>query len=562
MTTITAEPQQVKFGDYTLTSKIGQGGAAEIFKARQESLDRDVAIKILTQRLCNDPDIVRRFERESLVIARLIHPNIVHVIDKGNIGGRYYFVMEYIEGTSLREVIAADRTTLETKLEIFIDVCKALDYAHKNGVIHRDIKPTNVLIDQQGNPRVADFGIAQIIGVTDMEITSPDVILGTISYMSPEQKVSSTNVDHTTDIYSMGVMLYEMLTGKKPLGHFKLPSELEPDIDPRFDDIVIKCLAQEPKDRFQNAVQLKDAVLEVLHSQQTGGVEITDVGADSFLGKCRHLDTIKETKYSTTLLVENRLSKKLYVIKKHRRGDVGRKEATLLSSLKHPHIVTIHGAGGDAKTTVIILEYMSGGSLSDRLARRYSWHQVMDIIIPAVKAVDFAHKNKIIHGNIRPSNILFDTKDNVKLTDFGLPEHYQDTNERNWYAAPEHEISKLADMYALGVVLYQLLTHRLPQYTREGLLDIGEDRRFMPVPIQQMVERLLARKPANRYQTAGEFLDDWESYQAEIIEEKTRMQKELLAPPSLPQQKSPAFYIGLVVIAIVIITLIVLLILK
>ncbi|MEA3296363.1 MAG: serine/threonine-protein kinase, partial [candidate division Zixibacteria bacterium] len=215
MTTSVPEKKKVKIGEYVLTGKIGEGGIAEIFRARQESLNRDVAIKILNSTMTADPDIVRRFERESIVIASLNHPNIVHIIDRGIAGGRYYFVMVYIDGTSLREVIDSNRIPLKTKLEMIVQVTKGLDYAHKNGVIHRDIKPANILIDRQGNAMVADFGIAQIIETPEGEMTSTDIIMGTMSYMSPEQKVSSTNVDQTTDIYAVGVILYEILVGKK-----------------------------------------------------------------------------------------------------------------------------------------------------------------------------------------------------------------------------------------------------------------------------------------------------------------------------------------------------------
>jgi len=239
----------VKFGEYLLTGKIGKGGVAEIYKGRQESLDRDVAIKILSPKLSCDPDIVRRFEQESLVIAKLNHPNIVHVIDKGDVGGRCYFVMEYIDGASMREVINSESIPLKRKLEMIVEVCKALDYAHKNGVIHRDIKPANVLIDRQGNARVADFGIAQIVSAPEGEMTALDIVMGTLSYMSPEQKDSSTNVDQTTDIYAVGIILYEILVRKMPVGYFKMPSEIDPKINPKLDEIVLKCMAQESKDR-------------------------------------------------------------------------------------------------------------------------------------------------------------------------------------------------------------------------------------------------------------------------------------------------------------------------
>ncbi|MCK4632576.1 MAG: serine/threonine protein kinase, partial [candidate division Zixibacteria bacterium] len=189
------DQKEVRIGDYVITGRIGQGGIAVIFKACQESLNRDVAIKMLSSKLTNDPEIVRRFERESLVVAKLNHPNIVHVIDRGVAGDRYYFVMDYIDGSSLREVIDSVQIPLNTKLEMVVQSLKALDYAHKNGVIHRDIKPANILVDRQGNALVADFGIAQIVGTPDHEMTASDVVMGTMAYMSPEQKLSSTNVD-------------------------------------------------------------------------------------------------------------------------------------------------------------------------------------------------------------------------------------------------------------------------------------------------------------------------------------------------------------------------------
>jgi serine/threonine-protein kinase len=179
----TTPHKAVKIGDYIVTGKIGQGGIAEIYRAKQPSLNRDVAIKMLSKALSDNPDIVRRFDRESLVTAHLNHPNIVHVIDKGIAGGRYYFVMEYVDGTSLRQVIDSDKIPLKTKLEAVVQVCKGLDYAHKNGVVHRDIKPANILIDRQGHAMITDFGIAQIVSGEKKEIdtTGSDMVMGTVA---------------------------------------------------------------------------------------------------------------------------------------------------------------------------------------------------------------------------------------------------------------------------------------------------------------------------------------------------------------------------------------------
>lgn len=510
------DKKTVKIGDYTLTGKIGQGGVAVIYKGVQESLDREVAIKVLSTKMSNDEEIVRRFERESVVIGKLNHPNIVHVIDKGFAGGRYYFVMTYIEGTSFREVIDSDKINLRTKLDMMVQVCKALDYAHKNGVIHRDIKPTNILIDKQGNALVADFGIAQIVGSPETEMTSSEIIMGTLAYMSPEQKISSTNVDQTTDIYAMGVILYEILLGKKPLGHFKLPSELDSNINSKFDKVIQKCLAPEAKDRYQRAVELKDDLLDAMNGTDTSHSPAEDISltdSESFMGKCRYLDTIKETRFSSTILVENRLNKKLYVIKKHCRGDHGRKEAKLLSSLKHKNIINIFGSGGDNKNTVIITEYASGGSLSDRMVRIYNWKDAFKIIFDIAAGLDHAHKNNIVHGNIRPSNILFDDKDNPKIADFGMPAHYEQHKRKNWYNPPEHKVSKQGDIYSLGVILHQMIAGRNPSYNSAGNIRLDDIKNNFPEAVYNIISKLMAIRVSRRYQTCEELLIDWDDFE-------------------------------------------------
>lgn len=527
-TSVQIEPgkKYARIGEYVITAKIGQGGIAEIYKGYQESLGRDVAIKILSAQLTSNPDIVRRFERESMVIARLNHPNIVHVIDRGVAGGRYYFVMEYIDGTSMREVIDSTRVATTVKLEMIAQVCKALDYAHKNGVIHRDIKPANILIDRQGNPRVADFGIAQIIGAPDAEMTGSDIVMGTLAYMSPEQKISSTNVDQTTDIYAVGVIIYEILLGKKPLGHFKLPSEIDATISPQFDEIIQKCLAPEAKDRYQSAVDLKNALMDALGGGQGARTpeELTAQGSESFMGKCRYLDTIKETPHGSTVLVENKVNKRLYVIKRHDKGEVGRKEAKILSTLKNKNIVNIIGSGGDAKNTVIITEYAPGGSLAERMVRKYEWEKAMTIILQVATGLGFAHKNNIVHGNLRPSNILFAAGDEIKICDFGLPPHYDAPGKKNWYSPPEFKPSKLGDIYALGVILHQLITGRTPQFDLSDRLMLDDVKMYLPAAVVEMMTKLLAQRVIYRYKSCDELLADWESYQ------KERDKKPVVAP--------------------------------
>ncbi|RKX25588.1 MAG: serine/threonine protein kinase [Candidatus Zixiibacteriota bacterium] len=532
------QKKELRIGDYILTGKIGQGGIAEIYKARQESLGRDVAIKILFSQFSDDPEILRRFELESVVIAKLNHPNIVHVIDKGKAGSRYYFVMEYVDGTSLREVIDSSKITVKTKLEMVVQTCKALDYAHKNGVIHRDIKPANILVDRQGNPRVADFGIAQIVTTPDHEVTSSDVVMGTLAYMSPEQRISSTNVDQTTDIYALGVIIYEILVGKKPMGRFKLPSEIDASIGYEYDSIIQKCLAQDPKDRFQSATELKNEILNSIGggSSSTNAADYSVGGVESFVGNCQYLDTIKETRFGSTILVENGVSKRLYVIKKHSKGEAGRKEAKLLSTLKHKNIINILGSGGDKKKTVVISEYAAGGSLADRMARKHEWPKAMAVVLEIADGLDFAHKNNVIHGNIRPSNILFDANDVVKIIDFGLPVHYDVPNKKNWYSAPERKQSRQGDVYAVGVILHQLITGRNPSYDLGDNLRFGDISSSLPEDIQNILSKLLAVRVSKRYKGLGEMMLDWEDF--ERRREEARFHRNIKTETPVEKKKS------------------------
>ncbi|UCD94393.1 MAG: serine/threonine protein kinase, partial [Candidatus Zixiibacteriota bacterium] len=472
-------PPEIK--DFEIISKIGQGGIAEIFKARQVSLNRHVAIKVLFPEMTSDPDIVRRFERESTTIAGLNHPNIVHVIDRGKAGDRYYFVMEFVGGMSFRDIIYSTKYTLRQKLGMIVDVLKGLDYAHKNGVIHRDIKPANILVDKQGNVQVADFGIAHIVGKPEHEMTSSDVVMGTIAYMAPEQRASAANVTPAADIFAVGLMIYEILVGDLPQGRFKLPSEINPKVPKRFDEIVTRCLAQDPKERYQKAVELKDDLLNVISGRSPAGNAGQNgyPGVESFIGKCQFLDTLKESKYSSTMLVENKESHELFVIKKNGRNSTGIKEATLLASLKHDNIINVLGAGGDNRRLVVVMEYAPGGSLADRMVKPYPFDKAMQIIIAVADALDFAAKNGIIHGNLRPSNILFTRDDNVKVSDFGLPPHYN-LMEKNWYASPEKRVSKQADVYSLGVILHQMLFGKNPVYDRSSNLFLGRVNNIIP----------------------------------------------------------------------------------
>ncbi|MGE3166904.1 MAG: protein kinase [Planctomycetota bacterium] len=241
-------------GGYRLEEVIGWGGMSVVFRASQLSLDRNVALKVLRKDLAQDPEFAQRFLKEARTLADLSHPNIVQVIDQGIHEGNYFLVMEYIDGVSLRDVLSEKRLSPAEALRLVPALCAALEYAHQRGVVHRDIKPENLMLTRAGVPKIADFGLARIVGrsADSARLTKTQTIMGTIEYMAPEQREGNRDVDHRADIYSLGVVLYEMLTGELPIARFPLPSE-KVQVDVRLDEVVLKVLEKDRDRRYQRA---------------------------------------------------------------------------------------------------------------------------------------------------------------------------------------------------------------------------------------------------------------------------------------------------------------------
>jgi len=256
------------FDDYEITRLVGAGGMGVVFEALQSRLDRKVAIKILNVDRGDREEMSTRFEREAIALAALDHPNIVSVFDVGETaaapsGVRYYFlVMEYVAEGSLQRILTDGRLSPFRALTITQQICDALQFAHDHEVVHRDVKPANILLDQTGNVKIADFGLAKFRagGVGHMTLTDTNMSMGTPLYMAPEQLDETEDVDHRGDIFSLGVVLYQMLTGTTPQGAWDEPSTLQPDVDPRFDDVVTKAMRRNPADRYQQASDLKSDI--------------------------------------------------------------------------------------------------------------------------------------------------------------------------------------------------------------------------------------------------------------------------------------------------------------
>src|ERR1700722_9915979 len=240
----------------------GHGGMGTIYKARQPQLDRMVALKILSPELGRDPAFAQRFSREAQALAKLNHTNIVSVFDFGHAGGFFYLIMEYVDGVSLRTLIEQKTIHAEEAQRIVIEICHALQYAHEEGIVHRDIKPSNILLDKKGRVKIADFGLAQLVGKKAKDWAAggrPSMVMGTPHYMAPEQLDQPGKVDRRTDLSALAVVLYEMLTGDLRLGRFAPPSD-KAGLDPRLDEVVSRALAKQPRRRYQNASEFRAAV--------------------------------------------------------------------------------------------------------------------------------------------------------------------------------------------------------------------------------------------------------------------------------------------------------------
>ena len=276
-------------GQYEITEVIGKGGMATVYRAYQPRLKRDVAVKVMLSPLAADPTFRERFEREAQAIARLRHPNILSIHDYGETQDkRLYLVMDYVQGGTLQERMAT-RISPDNAMETAIQVADALDYAHRQGIVHRDIKPSNILLTHDGQPLLADFGLAKPTH-SESRLTGGGLMLGTPDYMAPEQ-IKGASVDGRIDIYALGVIIFEMLTGQHPYAGetsasvivkhitepIPPPSKVNPAIHPALDEVVVKATAKAPHERYQRASEMVYALQMARPSSVTMQVDVSEL---------------------------------------------------------------------------------------------------------------------------------------------------------------------------------------------------------------------------------------------------------------------------------------------
>lgn len=273
----TLDGQQL--GPYQIVNQIGSGGMATVYKAYHARLNRHVAIKVMHEAFQQDDNFLARFEREAQIVAQLEHANIVPIYDFSDLDGRPYLVMKFIEGQTLKARMMRNPPTLADIQRILPPIANALDYAHRQGILHRDIKPSNVVIDSNGVPYLTDFGLARIAQLGESTL-SQDSVLGTPQYISPEQAMGKRDLTPATDLYSLGVVLYELVVGRVPFSSdtpfatihdhiyraLPLPSEINPELTPEIDAVLDKALSKRPEDRYKTAAELVSAFLSAVEA--------------------------------------------------------------------------------------------------------------------------------------------------------------------------------------------------------------------------------------------------------------------------------------------------------
>jgi serine/threonine protein kinase len=566
---------------YEILGEVARGGMGIVYRARQRSLNRIVALKVMRRREHTTAQDRARFRVEAEAVARLDHPNIVRIHDFGEHEGLPYFSMEFVEGGSLAHKLAAGPLPPAQAAHLVESLARAMDYAHGHRIIHRDLKPANILLAPAGSggpdgerppaepganwvPKIADFGLVKCLD-EDLKLTITHAVMGTASYMAPEQAGLRRDVGPAVDVYALGAILYEALTGRPPFRAATReltilqvlcdepvrPTQLIPGLPADVEGVCLKCLEKDPAQRYPGAL----ALAEDLHRFQGGeplaikplsewerqarwarraGYEILEVSGCSVLGLT----------YRAVQLCLNRVVT-LKTISSRSQSDPARREqfrteAEVAAHMQHPNILQIYDFGEEYGQSYLALEHVEGGTLAERCTGQpWPAREAAEMIEKLARATHHAHRQGIVHTNLRPFNVLLTDTGEPKITDFGLArlleKGHKDTGQRGtWgslsnYMAPEQaagrpeEIGPATDLHALGAMLYEMLTGRPPylgdtvRATVQMILQTEPTAPTQLVPglprrLETVCLRCLRKEPRERYQSAAEMAHDLRRY--------------------------------------------------
>jgi len=572
-------------GSYQLIEQVSENEGGTVYKAYEPNLKRQVAIKVLAEEEGGGAELRERFINEAKTVAKVVHPNIIPIYDvvEGQIS---YFVMKYVSGT-LRDLMGHPMDLL-TVSRLLDQIAAALDYAHAQGVLHLNLKPANMLW-QDEQVWLTDFDLAQVLDFVDQEsITGLNIVslLSTPVYASPEWWAEEGTVDHRADIYSLGIVLYEMVTGVVPFqaeDEFALivqhlqeplpePTTIRADLPPAVSQVMLKALAKKPAARYQQAGELAEALRQAVGAEAIQPItpsademanarelSLSDQPADQYqvlaqvsYGKTGELFKAYQPALKRYVAIESVLIHSPQI-----REDTVR-NAQMMAQLSHPNIRPIYQVHVTDKQVYIVKEWTSGGTLSQFLlqsALPLPLFMLSRLVDQIAAALDYAHDRDVLHLNLSPQRILLNKKENDEwlLLDNFMPSNDEELSGTTIgvpaFMSPEQiqgqPLNRRADVYALGVLLYEMVTGSVPfaRHSASSLKVLTESppspRTFnpqLPPAVEELILKALAKEPDHRYKRAGGVALAWRQAIEANIEAK--IEANALARPSSPA--SPA----------------------
>jgi serine/threonine protein kinase len=555
---------------YEILEELGRGGMGIVYKARQTSLKRLVALKMIRDSAFAGPEHRIRFRREAEAVARLQHANIIQIHEIGEHAGLPFFSMEYAEGGSLAQKLAVRPLPAAEAAELVRTLAEAVDHAHQRNVIHRDLKPANVLLAGDGRPLITDFGLAKLLdGDTSLSVSG--AILGTASYMAPEQAEGRTReVGPATDVYALGAILYELLTGGPPFRAETWqatvqqvihddpppPRQLQPDVPTDLEQICLKCLAKDPGRRYNRAADLAEDLRRFL-----AGEPLCDMvgpfggsGPPGIPG-FEVLEPLGQGDDRVRLFKVRELSSGRLACLKMLRELVGRDDLErfcrtvlpVLNRLQHPNLVRVYDCGARGEWRYLVQEFMPGGSLRRRIGSEpQPVRGSVELVESLARTIQVVHDHGLVHGNLEPANVLLEADGTPRIAEVGLVNQPgrasarpadEVTGTMSWrissrhlpdfvgnlrYLAPEviySDTGPYSDVYGLGAILYHLLTGR-PPFVSDSLAHLfAQTLKLNPTPPSNLRPEVQAelgalcltclhKEPTHRYPSAGALAEE------------------------------------------------------
>jgi serine/threonine protein kinase len=572
---------------YEILAELGRGGMGVVYKARQPSCNRTVALKLIRDGALAGPQDRARFRIETEAVARVRHPNVVEIYETGEFQGRLFFAMEFVEGGSLATRLRGRPQPALDAARLVHTLALAVQHAHVQQIVHRDLKPANILLRTRSDahaaqahidshcdtdrwlatcvPVITDFGLAKQLGKESTAWTLDGIVLGTASYMAPEQASGRVReIGPAVDVYALGAILYELLTGRPPFQAATAnetldqviydeptpPTRLNAEVPPDLATVCLKCLEKDPGGRYASAGSLADDLRVFLEGRQIAAVPPSRHERLARLAArdgCQLLEEIGRGPRSTLYRALYGSLQQVLAVKvfeaglctpsqwesRFRSGAGVQVNAaageSLVATLAHPNLVPIHQVGCWDDAPFIAFEYVPHGSLAGRLAAaRIGLREALRIVIQAAETMSYIHRQGVVHGNLKPTNVLFAADGNIRISDFRLsgglfvgPLPAGDASlEGIGYLPPEAlnepagaELRPLADVYGLGLILYELMTGRLAFSGTTSGETIDQIRRQDPVcpsvlnpdvtrQMETICMRSLRKNPWQRYRRA------------------------------------------------------------